>query len=415
MFKFLIGIVALLAIGFAFSDSRKNINFRTVLGALGLQVFFGWFVLATSFGNEILLSVSNAATALIGHGNAGIEFLFGSIVNFSIDGMGFIFAFKVLPLIIFTSALVSILYYFGVMQMIIKVIGGALQKIVGSSKAESTSAAANIFLGPTDAPLLIRPFMGQLTRSEIFAVMSGGLATIAGSVLAGYAAMGIPMQYLIAASFMAAPGGLLFAKLLVPETETPNEEMPEITEEEKPANVIDAALNGAAGGLKIAGLVGATLIAFIALISLFNAILGNVGDLFGYDGLTLELILGYILSPIAWLIGVPWSEAMVAGSFIGQKLVLNEFVAYMNFAPYLSGDALVAGTNAVMSEQTKAIISFALCGFANFGSIAMVVGTLGSMAPKKTGIISKLGMRALLAGTLSNLLSATIAGMFLAF
>lgn len=413
MIKGILGILVLLAIGTFFSDSKKNINLRTILAALGLQVFFGWFVLATPFGNDILLSVSDGASDLLNHGNAGIEFLFGSIVNFSIEGMGFIFAFKVLPLIIFTSALVSILYYFGVMQIIIRVIGGVLQKITRTSKAESTSAAANIFLGPTDAPLLVRPFIPQLTRSELFAVMSGGLATIAGSVLAGYAAMGIPMQYLIAASFMAAPGGLLFAKLLVPETEAPNETMPTLSAEDKPANVIDAALHGAAAGLKVAGLVGATLIAFIALISLLNGILGSIGDLFGCDHLTLELLLGYMLAPLAWLIGVPWSEAMLAGSFIGQKLVLNEFVAYMNFAPYLSDSVLVPATNAAMTEQSRAIISFALCGFANFGSIAMVIGTLSSMAPDKTGVISTLGMRALLAGTLSNLSSAAIAGMFL--
>ena len=415
MIKSVVGIIALLAIGTIFSSDRKNIRPRTVLGAFSLQFFFGWFVLATPFGNEILLVVSEGAAALVNHGDAGIEFLFGSIVNSSIEGMGFIFAFKVLPLIIFISALVSVLYHFGIMQWVVNIIGGALHKTIGSSKAESVSAAANIFLGPTEAPLLIRPLIPQLTRSEFFAVMSGGLATIAGAVMAGYAAIGIPIKYLIAASFMAAPGGLLFAKLLIPETETPNGTIPPIAEHEKSASIINAVLNGAATGLKIAGLVGATLVAFIGLISMFNALLTGVGDAFGIHNLTLELILGHLMAPVAWLVGVPWEEAMIAGSFIGQKLVLNEFVAYMNFSSYLNDETLVMTTNAVMSEPTKVIITFALCGFANFGAIALVVSTLSAMAPEKTGMISKLGMKTLLAGTLSNLMSATIAGLFLSF
>lgn len=415
MVRSIVGIIALLAVAAAFSSDRKKINLRTVSGAFILQIFFGWFVLATPFGSRILLVAAEAATALLKYGDAGIEFLFGSLVNSSIEGLGFIFAFKILPLIIFVSALVSVLYYCGIMQWVINIIGGVLHKTIGSSKAESTSAAANIFLGPTDAPLLVRPYIPQMTRSEFFAVMSGGLATIAGPVMVGYAAMGIPMNYLLAASFMAAPGGLLFAKLLIPETEAPVETLPITTNNEQPANVINAAVDGAASGLQVASLVGASLIAFIGLISLLNALLSGAGDVFGIDNFTLEFVLGQLLAPVAWLIGVPWEEASIAGSFIGEKLVLNEFVAYMNFLSYLKDETLVVTTNAFMSGQTKAIITFALCGFANFSSISIVVGTMGAMAPQKTGIISELGMKVLLASTLSNLMSATIAGLFLSF
>jgi CNT family concentrative nucleoside transporter len=298
------------------------------------------------------------------------------------------------------------------MQWVINVLGGGLRRALGTSRAESLSATANIFVGQTEAPLVVRPFIKNMTSSELFAVMVGGLASVAGSVLAGYASLGVPLEYLIAASFMAAPGGLLFAKLIYPETETPkeglsNEEMNEELDGQS-VNVIDAAASGAASGLKLAMNVGAMLLAFVGLIALLNGLFSGIGGWFNHPELTLELILGYVFAPLAFLIGVPWHEAIVAGSFIGQKLIVNEFVAYLNFAPYLA-----EGAEVVLTEKTKAIISFALCGFANLSSIAILLGGLGSLAPSRRHDIARFGLKAVLAATLSNLMSATIAGLFL--
>lgn len=333
-------------------------------------------------------------------------------------GGGFVFALRVLPIIVFFSSLIAVLYYIGVMQLVIKVLGGGLQKILGTSRTESLSATANIFVGQTEAPLVVRPYIATMTQSELFAVMCGGLASVAGSVLAGYASMGVPLEYLIAASFMAAPGGLLFAKLMVPETEKPRDTvdaMSLVAEEERPANIIDAAASGAASGMQLALNVGAMLLAFVALIALLNGILGGIGGWFNYPQLSLELVLGWVFAPIAYLIGIPWNEATVAGSFIGQKIVVNEFVAFMNFGAYLKPDDVVAAAGLqVLSDHTKAIISFALCGFANLSSVAILLGGLGGMAPNRRGDVARLGMKAIIAGTLSNLMSATIAGFFLA-
>ncbi len=304
------------------------------------------------------------------------------------------------------------------MQLVIKVLGGGLQKQLGTSRTESLSATANIFVGQTEAPLVVRPYIATMTQSELFAVMCGGLASVAGSVLAGYAQMGVPLEYLIAASFMAAPGGLLFAKLMVPETEKTRDNVDAATliaEDDRPANIIDAAASGAASGLQLALNVGAMLLAFIALIALLNGILGGIGGWFDYPQLSMELILGWVFSPIAYLIGIPWSEAMVAGSFIGQKIIVNEFVAFMNFGQYLQAEELVRAAGLqVLSEHSKAIISFALCGFANLSSVAILLGGLGSMAPNRRHDIARFGLKAVAAGTLSNLMSATIAGFFLA-
>jgi CNT family concentrative nucleoside transporter len=304
------------------------------------------------------------------------------------------------------------------MQWVIKILGGGLQKALGTSRAESMSAAANIFVGQTEAPLVVRPFVPKMTQSELFAVMCGGLASVAGGVLAGYASMGVPLEYLVAASFMAAPGGLLFAKIIKPETEQANEDLGADIDggDDKPANVIDAAAGGASVGLQLALNVGAMLLAFIGLIALINGILGGVGGWFGMPELTLEILLGYLFSPLAFLIGVPWAEATVAGSFIGQKLVVNEFVAYLNFVPYVGdGAQVVAATGQVMSEKTQAIIAFALCGFANLSSIAILLGGLGGLAPNRRHDIARMGVKAVCAGTLSNLMAATIAGFFLSF
>ncbi|EOY2074725.1 NupC/NupG family nucleoside CNT transporter [Vibrio alginolyticus] len=420
LFMSLIGMVVLLAIAVAFSNNRKAINFRTVGGAFAIQFALGAFVLYVPWGRDLLNGFSSGVSNVINYGNDGSSFLFGGLVSdkmFEVfGGGGFIFAFRVLPTLIFFSALISVLYYIGVMQWVIKILGGALQKALGTSRAESMSAAANIFVGQTEAPLVVRPFVPKMTQSELFAVMCGGLASVAGGVLAGYASMGVPLEYLVAASFMAAPGGLLFAKILHPETDQPHESIEEAMDggDDKPVNVIDAAAGGAASSLQLALNVGAMLIAFVGLIALINGMLGGIGGWFGMPELTLELILGYAFSPLAFLIGVPWAEAVTAGSFIGQKIVVNEFVAYLNFTPYLGENAqVIAATGEVMSEKTTAIISFALCGFANLSSIAILLGGLGSLAPNRRSDIARMGVKAVLAGTLSNLMAATIAGFCL--
>ncbi|MFT3510835.1 NupC/NupG family nucleoside CNT transporter [Klebsiella pneumoniae] len=368
----LIGMVALLAIAVLLSNNRKAINLRTVLGAWIIQVGIGALILYVPAGRSALLAMSNGVASVIAYGNEGISFIFGGLVSdkmFEVfGGGGFVFALRVLPVIVFFSSLIAVLYYLGIMQLVIRILGGALRAVLKTSRTESLSATANIFVGQTEAPLVVRPYIATMTRSELFAVMCGGLASVAGSVLAGYAQMGVPLEYLIAASFMAAPGGLLFAKIIVPETEKPDDNPAhdsQSADADKPANVLDAAASGAASGMQLALNVGAMLLAFIALIA--------------------------------------------------QKLIINEFVAYMNFGEYLKADAEVAAAGLqVISDHTKAIISFALCGFANLSSIAILIGGLGGMAPNRRQDIAQLGLRAVAAGTLSNLMSATIAGVFLA-
>ncbi|MEH8107246.1 NupC/NupG family nucleoside CNT transporter [Gallibacterium anatis] len=401
----IIGIVVLLAIAFLLSNNRKAISLRTVGGAFLIQIGIGALVLYSELGRQALLGAAEAVNKVIAYGNEGISFLFGGLVS---DKMGFIFAFRVLPAIVFFASLISVLYYLGIMQWVIRLIGGFLQKILGTSKTESMSAAANIFVGQTEAPLIVRPYIATMTQSELFAIMCGGLASVAGSVMIGYAQMGVQLPYLIAASFMAAPGGLLFAKILFPQTEKTNDELKANDVDEKPSNVLDAAAMGASSGMQLAMNVGAMLLAFIALIALLNGIIGGVGGWFGYGELNLQTILGWVFRPLAWVIGVPWNEAEIAGAMIGEKLVLNEFVAYVDFVKYLSSDSSI-----VLAEKTKAIITFALCGFANFSSIAILIGGLGTMAPNRRKDIARLGIKAVIAGSLSNLMSAAIAGLFI--
>jgi len=415
----LVGMVTLVAIALIFSYDRKSIRLRTVLGAFAIQAGIGAFVLYVPFGQAVLQAISSGVSQILVYANDGIGFLFGGLAD--VDNVGFVFAIKVLPVIIFFSSLIAVLYYIGIMQWVIRILGGALQKALGTSRTESLSATANIFVGQTEAPLVVRPFIARMTPSQLFAVMCGGLASVAGSVLAGYAALGIPMEYLVAASFMAAPGGLLFAKLIMPETQdvTDSDSVTKVEEEiealeDKPANVLDAAASGATSGLMLAANVGAMLLAFIALIALINGILGGIGGWVGFDSLSLELILGWLFAPLAFLLGVPWEEATLAGSFIGQKLVVNEFVAYINLAPYIDGEQVVAATGQIMTPHTMAILSFALCGFANLSSIAILLGGLGSIAPTRRKEIARFGVKAVLAGTLSNLMSASIAGFFIA-
>jgi CNT family concentrative nucleoside transporter len=412
-------MVTLVAIALIFSYDRKSIRLRTVLGAFAIQAGIGAFVLYVPFGQAVLQAISSGVSQILVYANDGIGFLFGGLAD--VDNVGFVFAIKVLPVIIFFSSLIAVLYYIGIMQWVIRILGGALQKALGTSRTESLSATANIFVGQTEAPLVVRPFIARMTPSQLFAVMCGGLASVAGSVLAGYAALGIPMEYLVAASFMAAPGGLLFAKLIMPETQdvTDSDSVTKVEEEiealeDKPANVLDAAASGATSGLMLAANVGAMLLAFIALIALINGILGGIGGWVGFESLSLELILGWLFAPLAFLLGVPWEEATLAGSFIGQKLVVNEFVAYINLAPYIDGEQVVAATGQMMTPHTMAILSFALCGFANLSSIAILLGGLGSIAPTRRKEIARFGVKAVLAGTLSNLMSASIAGFFIA-
>nr|WP_289110625.1 NupC/NupG family nucleoside CNT transporter [uncultured Halomonas sp.] len=415
----LVGMVTLVAIALIFSYDRKSIRLRTVLGAFAIQAGIGAFVLYVPFGQAVLQTISAGVSQVLVFANDGIGFLFGGLAD--VENVGFVFAIKVLPVIIFFSSLIAVLYYLGIMQWVILILGGALQKALGTSRTESLSATANIFVGQTEAPLVVRPFIARMTPSQLFAVMCGGLASVAGSVLAGYAALGIPMEYLVAASFMAAPGGLLFAKLIMPETQNveDSDSVSKVDEElkeqdDKPTNVLDAAASGATSGLMLTANVGAMLLAFIGLIALINGILGGVGGWFGFESLSLELILGWLFAPLAFLLGVPWEEATLAGSFIGQKLVVNEFVAYINLAPYIDGEQVVAATGQMMTPHTMAILSFALCGFANLSSIAILLGGLGSIAPTRRKEIARFGVKAVLAGTLSNLMSASIAGFFIA-
>lgn len=406
-----LGIAILFAIAILFSTNRKSIRWRTVGGAFAIQLLLGAFVLYVPFGQDVLYSVASGVATVISFTNAGIEFMFGNLVS---KEHGFIFAIQVLSVIVFFSSLISVLYYLGIMKWVIRILGGGLQKIIGSSRPESMSAAANIFVGQTEAPMMVRPFIASMTRSELFAVMVGGMCSVSGSVLAGYAGVGVELKYLIAASFMAAPAGLLMAKIIMPELDKPREDIDNIIEEsssqkagdvqveDRSVNVIDAAAAGASSGVQLAINVGAMLIAFVALIALVNGIFGWVGGWFGYPDLSLQQLFGYVFQPIAYVLGVSWDEAQLAGSFIGQKLVINEFVAYLDFVNYKDQ----------LSMHSQVIITFVLCGFANFSSIAILLGGLGGMAPSRRHDIARLGMRALLAATLANMMSAAIAGFF---
>lgn len=394
----ILGIIVLLAAAWTMSRARKAVRWRTVGLAFALQVGIGILVFRVPWGRTSLEWLSNRVAMVIDAGKKGIGFLFGNLSTG--DGIGFVFAFQVLPVIIFFSSLIAVLYHLRVMQVVIAVLGGGLCKLLGTSRAESLSAAANIFVGQTEAPLVVKPYIGKMTKSELFAVMCGGLASVAGSVLAGYVGLGAKLEYLLAASFMAAPGGLLFAKLLVPETEKPDEAMLEWSEE-KPANVFDAAAAGASEGMKLALNVGAMLLAFIGLIALINLLLGGIGGWFHQSGWSLEAALGWVFAPVAWLVGIPWGEATQGGSLIGQKLVLNEFVAYVQFKEWREA----------MSGRTQAIVTVALCGFANLSSIAILLGGLGSLAPTRRAEIARFGLLAVVAGTFSNLMSGAIAGL----
>ena len=415
----LIGVAILVAIGFALSYNRKAISWRTVLAALAVQIAIGAFVLFVPIGKVILGAIAGGVTHVIEFGNKGTEFLFGGLVSpkmFELfGGTGFVFAFRVLPTIIYVTALIAVLYYLGIMRWIITVLGMIFQKLLGVSKIESFCAVTTIFLGQNEMGAAAKPFVAQLKKQELFAIMTSGMASVAGAALAGYAGLGVKIEYLIAASFMAIPGGLLFAKLLYPSTEDSQVRFDKFEfEEKRPTNVIEAAAGGAALGLKIAVNVGAMLLAFIGLIALLNGAVGGVAGWMGFQGVNMETLLGKAFSPLAYMLGVSADNAAFAGNLIGQKLILNEFVAYIGLAPYLQPDAkvLAAGLT-VLDVRTQAILSFALCGFANFTSIAILAGAFSSIAPHLRADVARFGLRVVAAATLSNLMSATIAGIFL--
>ncbi|MGM0480520.1 MAG: NupC/NupG family nucleoside CNT transporter [Pseudomonadota bacterium] len=394
-----LGIAIIFFVAYLLSTNRKQIRWRTVLGAFAIQLALAGFVLYVPLGREMLFSFAEGVSTVIGYTQAGINFLFGGLAS---EEFGFVFAIQVLSVIVFFSSLISVLYYLGIMKWVIRILGGGLQKLLNTSRPESMSAAANIFVGQTEAPMMVRPFVGTMTRSELFAVMVGGMSSVSGSVLAGYAGIGVELKYLIAASFMAAPAGFLMAKMMIPEIEEPRNDLEEVEVDDNSANVIDAAASGASSGLQLAMNVGAMLLAFVALIALINGMFGMVGGWFGYPELTMQEIFGYVFRPVAYVLGVSWDEAQLAGSFIGQKLVINEFVAFLDFVNYKEQ----------LSEHSRVIVTFVLCGFANFSSIAILLGGLGGMAPSRRHDIARLGMRALLAATMANMMSAAIAGFF---
>lgn len=396
------GIIVLLAIAWFFSENRKAISLRATLGAFFLQAGIAALVLYVPAGERVLLSISSSLSGMLNYSSEGINFLFGDLGRFK---MGFVFAFHVLPIIIFMSALFSVLYYLGIMQWIIRIVGTALHKILKTSPAESMAATANIFAGNTDVFVLMRPYAPKMTRSELFALMSGGVASIAGSVLVGYASMGIDIKYLVAAAFMSAPGGLLMAKMLFPETEP--DRVADVSgdfmnSEEKPVNIVEAATNGASTGLMLAVNVGAMLLALIALIAMVNGLLGWLSGLFGIEDITLQFIFSYLFAPVAWLLGVPAGEMLQIGNLLGQKLVLNEFVAYTSFIPL----------KPALSEYSQIIATMALAGFANLSAPAALIGVLGGIVPAQKSFIARMGGKVILAGLLSNLLSAAFTGLF---
>ncbi len=404
-----VGMAVLFLIAWVFSGNKRAINYRTIVSAFVIQVALGALALYVPLGREILQGLASGIQSVIGYGYEGVRFLFGNLApNAKGDqGIGgFIFAINVLAIIIFFASLISLLYYLKIMPLVINLIGGALQKCLGTSKAESMSAAANIFVAHTEAPLVIKPYLKSMSDSEIFAVMCVGMASVAGPVLAGYASMGIPLPYLIAASFMSAPGGLLFAKIIYSQNETISSHADVSVEEH--VNIIEAIANGASTGLHLALHVGAMLLAFVGMLALINGLLGVVGGFLGMEHLSLGVVLGTLLKPLAFMLGIPWSQAGIAGEIIGIKIALNEFVGYMQLLPYLGDNPPL-----ILSEKTKAIITFALCGFANLSSVAMLIGGLGSLVPKKKDFIARLALKAVLVGTLSNFMSATIAGLFI--
>jgi CNT family concentrative nucleoside transporter len=405
------GIIVILGIAFLLSTNRKAIRPRVVGAAFALQAFIAWLVLWTSWGRAGILGLSAGVSDLLGYATKGTEFLFGSSES---NPLAHTFAIAALPVIIFFASLVAILYYLGIMQRIVRWVGGAIGWVTGISRVESLSAAANIFVGQSESPLVVRPYLAALPPSRLFTVMCVGMAGVAGTILAAYASLLGPsyLPFLLAAAFMSAPGGILMAKMIMPDdpedTEKAEDTKVDVAEtfEEgvKPANIIMAAAQGAQTGVKLAVAVGAMVLAFVALVALANGLLGGLGNVVGVPNLSFQRIIGYIFQPVMFLIGVPWNEAGTAGGLFGTKLVLNEFVAFIDLGKM---DA------ATLSQRSREIVTFALCGFANFSSIAIQMAVTGGLAPNQRPVIAKLGLRALLAGSLANLMSAALASLML--
>lgn len=403
-FMSFIGLLTMVAIAFGLSTSRKDIKWKTVLVGIFLQIFFAVLILKTPIGFKVFESAKEAFNAILDFTNEGSVFLFGNLTK--PEKFGWIFATMVLPTIIFMSSLMSVLYHLGIMQKIVEWTAKIMMKTMGTSGAESLSAAANIFVGQTEAPLVIKPFVDGMTRSELMALMTGGMATVAGGVLAAYVGMGVDAGHLLAASVMSAPAALAVAKLMIPETENSQTEgMVKVDLPKSNANVIDAAASGASEGLSLALNVGAMLLAFIALVAMMNGMLGLVGGWFGYPDLSFELIIGYLFYPFAFLLGVPLADCFEVGIMLGKKTVLNEFVAYLDLQ-----QAIEAGS---ISERSKTIATYALCGFANFSSIAIQLGGIGGIAPKRRQDLARLGVKALIGGTLACFMTACIAGLLI--
>lgn len=400
----IIGLIVILSIAYLISNNKKKINWRLVAIGIGLQILFALLILKFPLGRAAFEGVSSVITGLLEFTKEGSRFLFGDLVDS--NKFGFIFAFQILPTIIFFSAFMSVLYYLGIMQFIISILAKGIVKLLGTSGAETLSAVANIFLGQTEAPLVVKPFVSSMTKSELLTIMTGGMATVAGSVMAGYVAMGVNAGHLLAASIMAAPAGLILSKMIFPETETPvTKGKTELKSEKINSNVIDAAAHGAGEGLHLALNVGAMLIAFIAIIAFLNAAIGWIGGLVGFPGLSLSWILGRLFAPLVYVMGVPGSDAVAAGNLLGQKIVLNEFVAYTQLADFIKSGGL--------SPKAITIMTYALCGFANFSSIAMQIGGIGGLAPERRQEIAQLGIRALIGGALATCMTGTIAGLLL--
>lgn len=399
----LLGLLVMISVAFALSENRKAIQWRTVITGILLQAVFGLFILKTSFGRNLFDTIGQGFNAILGYTTEGAKFLFGGLAVPS-DSLGFIFATMVLPTIIFMSALMSVLYHIGVMQKVVELVARVMMKVMKTSGAESLAAAANIFVGQTEAPLVIKPFVEKMTKSEIMCLMTGGMATVAGGVLAAYVGFGIDAGHLLAASVMSAPAALVCAKLMVPEVEASTTagvvkvDLPKVS-----ANVVDAAATGASDGLRLAANVAAMLLAFIALIAMLNGILGGIGGLVGFPQLSFELLMGYINAPVAWVIGVPWEDCFTVGSILGKKIVLNEFVGYLDLIQ----------AKAQISERSAILTTYALCGFSNFSSIAIQIGGIGTLAPGKRPMLAKYGIKSMIGGTLACYMTACIAGLFI--
>ena len=380
--------------------------FIEVLQVVSVFAAIAALVLYVPAGKAVIAAMSQGVANLLGYAHAGIDFIFGPLATPEIGGNSF--AIAALPTIIFFASLISILYHVGIMPLVVRWVGGAIQKVTGISKVESLCAAANIFVGQSESPLVIRPYLASLTQAQLFLVMTSGMAGVAGTILAAYASMGIKIDYLLAASFMSAPGGILMAKMMMPDDPRDADIEPVILAEashaeEKPANIIMAAAQGAQTGVKLAVAVGAMVLAFVALVALANGVLGGIGSWFGYPTLSFQQLLGWIFQPLMVLLNVPWSEAGTAGGLFGTKVVLNEFVAFISLGQ----------TQASLSPLTVGVVTFALCGFANFSSIAIQMAVTGGLAPNQRPVIARLGLKALVAGSLANLMSAAWAGLLL--